>query len=532
MDDLIVIGSGGAGLAAALTAASCGSKVLALEASSRWGGSTSVSAGEVWVPANHLMPELGIPDSVEDALTYCLPYTSESAIQRVRTFLEAAPLMARLVEEFSPIVWRAMSSPDSFAEAPGGRASGRHLEVSPLMAEHASLLEKKFWMSSYPPIFTNDEVFESRLLIGGKFPQALADRRISAQSICTGVGLVHGLMQGCQDHGVEFERDARVVRLLRSKSARVCGVVVKRGEIEEEVLCNRGVVLATGGFEWNDSMRQNLLDRPVSHPVSPPLHHGDGLRMVQEVGGVISGDQESWEWPVGERPDQRWPDTQRPRHELVIAERCMPHVIWVDESGRRFVNESSHNCALAINRSNPDSLVTENSPVWAIFDQQYRRRYPLAGAMPSTKLAPRIVSAGSLEALGREIGVDGLVLSRTVDRFNEMVGQGRDLDFFRGESAYDRHYGDSDSAHPCLGSIQDPPFFGMPVHLGTVGTKGGALVDERARVLDARGQPLEGLWAAGNTMASVIGPETIAPGLTLGLALTWGYIAGRDAALL
>ena len=266
MHDLIVIGSGGAGLAAALTAASCGSRVLALEASSRWGGSTSVSAGEVWVPANHLMPELGIPDSVEDALTYCLPYTSESAIRRVRTFLEAAPLMARLVEEFSPIVWRAMSSPDSFAEAPGGRASGRHLEVSPLMAEHASLLEKKFWMSSYPPIFTNDEVFESRLLIGGKFPQALADRRISAQSICTGVGLVHGLMQGCQDHGVEFERDARVVRLLRSKTARVCGVArTGHGALVRPSLPQPA--------PEPRHQRGHLGPRPRADPRRHPLHH-------------------------------------------------------------------------------------------------------------------------------------------------------------------------------------------------------------------------------------------------------------------
>ena len=530
MFDVIVLGSGGAGLTAALAAAAKGASVLVLEASSRWGGSTCVSAGEVWVPANHRMLEIGVPDSLEEAMQYCEPHASEENAGLVEKFVQAAPEMACFVEENSPIVWRSMSSPDSFAERSGGRASGRHLEVSPLTIGKHERLDSEFWLSNYPAIFTNDEVFEQRLLIGGHAPEGLADERISSGMVCTGIGLIVGLMQGCLALGVELERNAQMVRLLRSKDGRVHGVVVRRGGVEEEVWASRGVVLATGGFEWNTKMQRELSDGQVTHPVSPPIHYGDGLRMAAEMGANLTQSCESWIWPALDGAEQVWPDTRIPRNDLILAERCLPHVVWVNQGGQRFVNESSHNCALALSEVSPQSNNLLNMPAWAVFDNQYRSRYPLAGSMPGEKLPGQVIEAASLSELAIAAGIDELGLLRTLDRFNEMVVQGKDTDFSRGESAYDRHYGDPSAQHPNLGGVEQSPFFAVPIRLGTVGTKGGVCIDEHARVLGTQGQALDGLWAAGNTMASIIGPCTIAPGLTLGLALTWGYIAGQDAA--
>ncbi len=529
MYDVIVLGSGGAGLAAALTAAVNGAHVLVLEASSRWGGSTGVSAGEVWVPANHLMEGLGVSDNAEDALEYCRPYSSDKDSSLIEKFVRSSPQMARFVEENSPIIWKAMSSPDSFAERPGGRASGRHIEVSPLVADHEAPLEEDFWLSNHPAIFTNDEVFELRLLLGGQIPKKLAEERVTSGMICTGIGLIVGLMQGCLARGVKFKRKARATRLLSSADGRIAGVVVDRGEIEEEIYCKEGVVLATGGFEWNESLRANLSDGQVTHPVSPPLHQGDGLRMVAGVGGRIEYTEDAWLWPAYARSGQVWPGTEQTRNELMLAERFMPHAIWVNQAGNRFVNESSHNCALALAETGPDTDSISNLPAWAIFDHQYRSRYPLAGSLPHEELPAQVAEATSLRELAIKTGIDESGLLRTVDRFNDFVDQGQDTDYFRGQSAYDRHYGDPTSELPNLGRIERSPFFALPVCLGTVGTKGGARIDERARVLDAEDRPIPGLWAVGNAMASMIGSRTIAPGLTIGLALTWGFIAGQDA---
>ena len=529
MYDVIVLGSGGAGLTAALSAAVNGTRVLVLEASSRWGGSTGVSAGEVWVPGNHLMADLGVPDSVEDALEYCRPYGSGKDCTLIEKFVRSSPEMANFVEESSPIIWKAMSSPDSFAERPGGRDSGRHIEVSPLAVGKLASLEEDFWLSNYPAIFTNDEVFNQRLLIGGEIPEKLAEERIRFGMVCTGIGLIVGLMQGCLAQGVKFERNVRAVRLLNSQDKGINGVVVERGDLEEEIYCNRGVVLATGGFEWNEKMRANLSGGHMTHAVSPPLHLGDGLRMVADVGGQLANTDDSWMWPVIGSSGEVWPSTKRARNDLMLAERFMPHAIWVNRTGNRFVNESSHNCALALAETDADTDAISNLPAWAIFDHQYRSRYPLAGSMPHEELPAQVVEAASLSELAFKTGIDESGLLRTVDRFNDFVDQGRDSDYFRGQSAYDRHYGDPTSELPNLGRIERSPFFSLPVYLGTVGTKGGARIDERARVLDSEDQAIPGLWAAGNAMASIIGSSTIAPGLTIGLALTWGFIAGEDA---
>ncbi len=533
MYDVIVIGSGGAGLTAALAAADTGARVLVLEASSRWGGSTAVSAGEVWTPLNHRMGELGISDSAEDALRYCLSNASGRCSEVVEAFVHAAPRMARFVEARSPIVWRAMHSPDSLAEQSGGRHAGRHLEVAPLAAGDLESMQDNFWLPTFPAIFTNDEVFKLRLLLGGEWPEALAQKRTRDGYVCNGVGLIVGLMQGCRALDVQFERNTRVRRLFCRAGHKVDGVIIERDGEEVVIHANNGVVLASGGFEWNETWRDSALSGQPTHPVSPPLHFGDGQRLVSDVGGVLAHMDESWSWPAQDVVDQVWPGTQTPRHDLILRERCLPHVIWVDRKGQRFVNESSHNCALAFaslaSTSVAHSPRSEHPPAWAIVDSQFRSRYPFAGAAPGGDLPEQVIQAPSLDSLAQATGIDGVGLRQTIERFNQMVVGGRDLDFQRGEAAYDRYYGDPEAAHPNLGSIAQAPFYAMPVRAGLVGTKGGASTDERARVLDVRAQPLGGLWAAGNAMASIIGPGTIAPGLTLGLALTWGFIAGQDA---
>jgi 3-oxosteroid 1-dehydrogenase len=214
----------------------------------------------------------------------------------------------------------------------------------------------------------------------------------------------------------------------------------------------------------------------------------------------------------------------------VIAERMLPHVIWVNRAGRRFVDESGHNCALALGEIDPATGSTRNQPAWAIADADYRERYPLAGAAPGEPLPHRVRTADTLAELAAGTGIDAAGLADTVAAFNAGAVEGRDPQFHRGETPYDRAGGDPTAAHPNLGPIERGPFHAVPIGAGLVGTKGGPGTDASARVLDWDGQPVPGLLAAGNAMAAVIGPGTVSPGATIGSALTWGWIAGCTAA--
>lgn len=205
-------------------------------------------------------------------------------------------------------------------------------------------------------------------------------------------------------------------------------------------------------------------------------------------------------------------------------------MIWVNPAGRRFVNETSHNCALSFTEIDPATNRARNLPAYAVGDAQYRHAYTLAGAAPGDPVPDWVIEGDTLADLASAIGVNGDRLATTVATFNQSAQAGIDAEFGRGSSSYDRHLGDPAAAHPNLGTIETPPFFAMPVLPGLVGTKGGAVTDANARVLDWEARPIPGLFAAGNAADSVIGPGILSSGMTLGLALTWGWLAGTAAA--
>src|SRR5262245_40547104 len=319
--DVVVAGSGAAGLAAALAAAAAGRDVLVLEASARWGGTSGVSGGQAWVPDNHRMREAGIEDSFEDALTYCLGVTEGRDRPLIEAFLRAAPGMARFVEEHSPIRFTLMQAPDSFAERPGGKANGRHLEAAPLQFAELGALAELLWPNPYPPVLTNDEVHSHGLIAGGEVPFDLIGRRVEAMALCLGAGLVVGLLRGCLVRGVELVLSCPVRHLLLEDGA-VVGVDAERDGSVWQVRARRGVVLACGGFEWDDELSNRLTGRAPAHSVSPPVNHGAAVRLAGEAGAQLDRTAESWFWPVTQVPGERW-DDGHPRPRLVIPERTL-----------------------------------------------------------------------------------------------------------------------------------------------------------------------------------------------------------------
>lgn len=524
--DVVVAGSGAAGLVAALSAAIAGAQVLVVESASLFGGASAVSGGQVWVPGHHL--RTAGPDTDRERLrSYCLDNSHERSVAMVEAFLDAAPAMARFVEQHTPIRFTVMNGPDSLT--PPEQTEGWNLEPAPLGTGPFDEWQEWVWSPPYPAVLTNDEVAESRMIFGAAPPVELFEQRMSAGEVTLGVGLVIGLLRGCLDAGVELLGSTRL-SCLATEDARVSGVLLTNAEGgEKEVRLRRGVVLSTGGFEHDPGLVNRLLAIPTTVPASPPVTTGDGLRLAAQAGAGLAHLSEAWYWPVV--PTQAtWGETSTPRAEIMLAERVLPHAIWVNAAGQRFVNEASHNCAWAFADLDTASGGPANLPAFVIGDAQYRARYPLAGAGPEQPWPEGVTVADTLAGLSEELGIDPEGLTATVEEFNHDAGAGRDRQYRRGETAYERTLGDPDAPHPNLGTITEPPFFALPLSVGAVGTKGGAVIDDHARVLDWTGRPISGLFAAGNAAAAPIGPAILSSGMTLGLAMTFGWLAGTTTA--
>jgi 3-oxosteroid 1-dehydrogenase len=293
------------------------------------------------------------------------------------------------------------------------------------------------------------------------------------------------------------------------------------------------VVIATGGFEWNQELVKTFLRGPMTGPVSVPENEGDGLLMAMEVGASLGNMSSAW-WMMSVKESSAQGQGTHPHYLLCTSERSRPGSIMVNRSGRRFVNEASNYNALgfALHNFDPGDYGYPNLPYWLIVDNRYTSKYRFFTGSPGKPLPPYVKTADTLEQLGALLGIDGEALAASAERFNAMVRNGHDDDFGRGDNSNDNFWGDPSFEPPfcTLGVIDEPPFHAVELEAGALGTCGGPRTDADARVLDLDGNPIGGLYACSNAMAGVTAGAYGGAGGTLGPGMTFGFIAGRHAA--
>ena len=294
-----------------------------------------------------------------------------------------------------------------------------------------------------------------------------------------------------------------------------------------------GVILTTGGFEWDEDKRQTFLRGPMDAPASPPTARGEGLALAMASGAKLGNMTQGWWAPTLVIPDNPWPSGEQ-RAAPVLIERTVPHSLMVNRKGERFCNEAANYSALAgaFHKFDPQSYDYPNLPAWLVFDEDYVDRYPIDPRLPGQTVPDWVTRAETLVELAGRLGIPADSLVATVARFNGNAKTGRDPDFQRGSSAYDHFYGDRsrNGAAVTLGPIARAPFYAVEIRMGLLGTNGGPRTDGQARVLGHDGEPIAGLYGAGNAIACPTGGIYAGAGGTLGPALTFGYIAGRSAA--
>ena len=535
--DVVVLGTGAAGLTAATRAADAGASVGLFERADTVGGTSAWSGGMVWIPNNPHMADHGLADSREDALTY-LTSLSHGLIDDslAAAFVDTGPELVRWLEANTPVVFTAMPGfPDYHPEHPGGRPQGGRSLECPLFPfdELGPWAERVTVGYQLRGNITMSETPLGRGAPGGVAPEELRRRRIHDER-GAGQGLVGRLLRACLDRGVEPQTGMRGVELIRD-AGRVTGVRFENSDGDGRVVtADRGVILATGGFEWDDDLVRSFVRGPLARSVSVPTNTGDGLRMAMRVGAALGNMREAWWVPTIDVPHPDDPGRGRVAWQ-VNGERSRPHCIMVNDAGHRFTNEAANYNAFgaAFHVLDVTSFEYVNHPCWMVFDRHYLQRYGLARYHGEEPTPDWVVRGETLEELAEALAVPVAAFTATIARWNKNAAQGRDPDFRRGESVYDRWWGDpafDGLPASTIGPVDVAPFYAVRVRSGALGTKGGPRTDADARVLDVDGRPIAGLYAAGNVMASAMGMTYGGGGGTLGPAMVFGYLAGRHAA--
>ncbi|MCP4757719.1 MAG: FAD-binding protein [Proteobacteria bacterium] len=542
--DLIAVGSGGGGMTAALTARLEGLEALVLEKTEFYGGSTAISVGGIWIPNNHLMAAAGMRDSTENARTYMRNTVGDCVSQANRdAFVVHAPEMVRYLSKLPHMKFEIMPGYcDYYPEKPGGTLGGRGITTRIFSGRKLGGLFNQLRRGSmkipFDFVLTGIEGRKLALVRTNPLFAAVAFRVVARNLLNKAVGLRHVAMGESLIGRLRMslhEQDVPVwletpVRDIVVENGAAVGVVVEREGRTIRIRARRGIVLAAGGFPHHKGMRKKFQKHPVGTEwtVAAPGNTGEIIETMMKAGAAVDLMDDAWWGPSMLPPDE-------PPY-FMVTERSYPGGIIVNSKGRRFTNESASFVDVVHKMYETDGQNSGSIPAFFIIDNRFRSKYILGSLMPG-KLPPQyldsgyIVKADTIEELAEKEGLDPSALSETIERFNSDARQGKDRDFQRGDSAYDRFYSDpSVSPNSCLAPLEKPPFYSVRIYPGDLGTKGGLLTNERAQVLREDGKTIGGLYAVGNTAASVMGRTYPGPGCTIAPAMTFGYIAAKHAA--
>ena len=530
--DVVVLGSGAAGLTAATMAHDGGAEVVVVEKADLIGGTTGVSGGMPWVPLNRHMADLGIDDDREEALTYIRRLTlgREPDPALLETYVDCAHEMIEYLEEHTPLEMYAPSTFNDYYEGlPGGRPAGRSIEPVPYdvrteLGEWAPRLRT----SPHLPRLTMEE--GAKFLRGGEPPDLAAIAARETDDIRVGgPALVAMLFKGLLDRGVDVISGVSAKDLVLVDGA-VAGVRCESSTGSILLGARKGVVLACGGFEWNDEMVQAFIGQTI-HPLSPPTNTGDALAMAMSAGASLANMTSFWGQPALLDPDVEFEG--EPMYQMGTV-RSFPGVIVVNRHGRRFTNEgvTYQDFPKTLGTYDPVAVEYPNEEHWLVFDQGVRdRAVILPSVLPGGPTPSWISTADTIEKLAAEVGIDPVGLHGTVEHWNAEVASGEDHAFRRGTVRFEAHMsGSFPSPTTMMAPVAQPPFYAVRLYNGALGTSGGCRIDEHGRVRHVRGGVIDGLYAAGNAAASVFGPAYPGGGATIGPAMTFGYLAGKHAA--
>ena len=559
--DLLVIGSGAGALSTAVTAAHLGLKVIVAEKDPHYGGTTAWSGGWMWIPRNHLALRAGISEPIEKPLSYLRhELGAQFDEKKARTFLTYGPRMLRFFEEKTALQFiDGNAIPDFHGRTEDAALGGRSVCAAPFngreLGRHVKQLKKPLYEITFLGMgiasgadlkhFLNTlHSWGSFFHVAKRVIRHLFDLLFHGRGmhLVNGNALVAALAKSAFDAGVDIRVNSPALRLF-TQEGKVRGATVLHNGEEETILAKCGVMLATGGFPHDPQRKSQLL----AHDPTGQQHFsaasrgntGDGLRLGESVGALVATDlkQAAALAPVSLVPLDTNEKTQNYAHFPHLIERAKPGLIAVTRFGKRFVNEadSYHDFVQGLIQALPEG---ETVQAWLVVDHRFIRRWGLGAVKPAPVPMHNMLSNGYLQRadtlaeLAECCGIDAVALQNTVARYNTMADIGYDGDFGKGQTAYNRVQGDAthEGRNPCMAPIQDGPFYAVRIVAGSLGTFAGLRCNEHAQVLDEQGQPIDGLYAGGNDFSSVMGGNYPSGGITLGPAMTFGYLAAHHAA--
>ncbi len=537
--DVLIAGSGGASLTAAIAAADAGLDVLIVESTDQWGGTTSISGGGLWMPNNPLMRADGVSDSEEKALRYMEEVIGDagpaSSRERKQAFLRTIPELVNFLAAKGVDWMRSKDYPDYYPDRPGGMI-GRSLEVRPfdtrLLGPWFDSARAKH--SGLPVPLTTDDVWEiSRawsspggFIRGARFVFRTLGGLVRGKRLFgTGGALTSSLMYIVRNQQTPVWLSSPLTGLTEDSEGKVSGAVVMRNGRPLRIRARAGVILGAGGFARNAAWRQKYHGLEQEYSSAPDGDQGTVIELVSQHGAALALMDDAWWGPSTVGPEGRVTFT--------LAERSMPFSLVVDGLGQRYLNESESYVDFGHHMLERQSAAP-SVPSWLVADVRHARRYlnsSLVSGRKKWRRAGLLLRADTLTGLAEQMGLPEGALEATVQRFNGFARTGVDEDFNRGATAYDNYYGDPGvKPNPNLGPLEKGPFCAIRLYPGDLGTKGGLLTDEHARVLREDGSFIPGLYAAGNTTASVMGRTYPGAGSTIAPAMVFGYLAARHAA--